>query len=95
MTGTGTCSSALTQFNLSTTGTAGTDLTSNITTAKIYYTGSSSTFATTNLFGSLASPSGSFTVTGTQALANGDNYFWLTYDVPGDANTDNITPLTD
>jgi hypothetical protein len=91
--GTGSCSSTLTQFNLSTTGTAGTDLTSNISTAKIYYTGSSSTFATTNLYGTLTSPSSSFSITGTQALSSGSNYFWLTYDVPGDANTDASTPL--
>lgn len=91
--GSGTCNGTVTQFDLNTLGNAGTDLASNISTAVIYYTGSTTTFATTNQFGTLASPNGSFSITGSQALANGDNYFWLTYDVPGNANTDAGTPL--
>ena len=89
----GDCASDLTEFTFNTVGTAGTDLASNITAAKVYYTGSSGTFATTNLFGTYASPDGVFTITGLQPLNGGNNYFWLTYDVPGDANTDNTTPL--
>lgn len=87
--GTGTCGATVTQFVFNTDGGngTGTNLTSNITNAKIYCTGSSSTFATSGYFGTIASPSGSFTITGSQDLTNTDTYFWLTYDVPGSANT--------
>jgi len=62
-----------------------TDIT-KISNAKIYYTGNSSTFATTNLFGTVASPATTdFDVTGSQALVGGTNYFWLTFDVAADA----------
>ncbi|MBK9984671.1 MAG: hypothetical protein IPP15_20290 [Saprospiraceae bacterium] len=61
----------------------GTSSLTDITNAKIYYTGNSSTFAATGQFGStLAVPTSSFVVTGTVALSQGTNYFWLTYDVP-------------
>jgi hypothetical protein len=64
----------------------GTTNASSITTAKIYYTGKSSTFAATTLVGSYASPTGSFTITGNQALRGpGTNYFWLVYDVAASA----------
>lgn len=88
--GTGSCGVPLTQFTFSTNGNngTGTDTTYNITTAKIYYTGSSSTFSTSTFFGSVSSPSGTFVITGSTTLANGNNFFWLTYDVPGDAYTD-------
>jgi hypothetical protein len=88
--GTGTCGGTVTQFDFSTVGGngTGTDLpATNITNAKVYYTGSSSTFTTTGYFGTVASPNGAFTITGSQDLTNTDNYFWLTYDVPGSANT--------
>ncbi len=67
-------------FSFNTTGStnAGTD----ITNAKLYYTGTSNVFGTTTQFGSTAStPNGNFTVTGTQTLTCGKNYFWLTYDI--------------
>ncbi|HKR04952.1 MAG TPA: GEVED domain-containing protein [Bacteroidia bacterium] len=54
----------------------------DITAAKVWYTGTSSTFATTTQFGSTVSnPSGSNTVSGSQALSAGTNYFWVTYDI--------------
>ena len=62
-----------TSFTFNTTGT--TNL-SNIANAKVYFTGTSAFFSSSNQFGSdVASPNGSFTVNGTQALSNGDNYF--------------------
>jgi hypothetical protein len=70
-----------TQFDLSTTGTT---TVADITNAKIYFTGNSKTFSATTLFGSVASPSGAFTISGTQALSGspGDtNNFWLVYDI--------------
>ena len=65
--------------------TNGTDA-SYISNARLYYTGASSTFATGTQVGStVASPSGAFNFTGTQTLATGTNYFWLTYDISGSA----------
>ncbi|PLX11336.1 MAG: hypothetical protein C0594_03820 [Marinilabiliales bacterium] len=76
----------LTSFALSTAGTPGSDNAPNdINNAKIYYTGTSSTFSTTTLFGTTASPSGSYNVTGTQTLSEGTNYFWLCYDISSSA----------
>ncbi len=80
----------LTQFDLSANGTTDT---SNIKNIKVWYTGNSSTFSTTTQFGStLASlPSSSaFSITGTQGLNNGTNYFWLTYDVTSSAAVGNV-----
>jgi hypothetical protein len=89
---TGSCASDITSFSFNTSGDDGTNLTSNITQAKVYYTASSSSFNTTNLFGTFNAPNGTFTVAGLQTLSDGDNYFWLTYDISGSASTDAITP---
>lgn len=60
----------------------------NVTNAKLWYTSTSSTFATTTQVGpTFVGPSGSFDIVGTQALVTGTNYFWLTYDIPGGANS--------
>ncbi|HOJ05892.1 MAG TPA: BNR-repeat neuraminidase N-terminal domain-containing protein, partial [Bacteroidota bacterium] len=76
-----------TSFALNTTGTTNT---ADITAAKIYYTGNSPVFATTTLVGTTANPSGSFTITGSQALDGpGTNYFWLTYDLSMSASAGN------
>lgn len=62
--------------------TNGTTRVADIAGAKVFYTGTSSTFAATNQFGSTyANPSGSFIIAGSQALAEGTNYFWLVYDI--------------
>ncbi len=59
-------------------------LANDITAARIWYTGTSSTFATTTQFGSdiISFPGGStaIPVTGSQTLAAGTNYFWVAYD---------------
>jgi hypothetical protein len=71
--------------------TTGTTAAADITNAKVFYTGTSSTFATTTQFGSTkAAPSGSYDVTGSQALSEGTNYFWLTYDIPNTATVNNV-----
>ena len=63
----------------------------DISTARVWYTGTSSTFAQTTQFGSdAAAPSGAFTVNGTQVLAEGTNYFWLVYDIPSGAAVNNL-----
>ncbi|MBI5471337.1 MAG: T9SS type A sorting domain-containing protein [Ignavibacteriae bacterium] len=73
----------VTQFDLSTNGSTNA---SDIANAKLYSTGTSSTFATATQFGStVANPSVAFSITSMQSLAEGTNYFWLTYDVSGSA----------
>jgi len=65
---------------------------SDLSGAKVFYTGTSGAFATGTQFGSevtsfgiLGSP---FSITSTQALSTGTNYFWLTYSISSGA-----TPL--
>lgn len=78
----------ISSFKFNTTGTSNT---SDISNAKVYYTGTNPNFNTTTQFGSTVSnPSGSFNVTGSQALQQGTNYFWLTYDVAAAATTGNF-----
>ncbi|MDZ4756536.1 MAG: BNR-repeat neuraminidase N-terminal domain-containing protein, partial [Bacteroidota bacterium] len=79
---------ALTQLNFN---TAGTTSTSDITNAKVWYTASSPTFATTTQFGStLSSPSAAFSITGTQNLTTDSAWFWLTYDIASGASIGNL-----
>lgn len=70
-----------TSFTLNTNGS--TAPLTDITNAKLWYTGNSSTFATGTQFGATdPAPNGAFIITGTQTLSQGTNYFWLTYDIP-------------
>jgi hypothetical protein len=94
----GNCGSFVQGFSFNTSGDQGTDLASNISVAKVYYTGDNAIFdvnhSETVFFGEFNNPNGNFTISGSQELVvDGNNYFWLTYDVPGDANTDDIIPL--
>ncbi len=74
---------ALTQLNLSTLGTTNN---SNLTQAKVFYTGNNGVFSAVNQFGStVSSPNGSFIVTGSQNLLKDTNYFWLTYNISSGA----------
>jgi hypothetical protein len=82
----------LTSFNFNTG--ASTNAVGDITNAKVYYTGLSSTFSTTNLFGSLAAPNGAFTITGSIPLLDGNNHFWLAYDISTTASNGNIIDAT-
>ncbi|NCA77361.1 MAG: hypothetical protein EOM90_13600 [Alphaproteobacteria bacterium] len=62
--------------------TNGTTRVADIAGAKVYYTGTTNVFSTASPFGSIfTSPSGTFTITGSQVLAEGINYFWLAYDI--------------
>jgi len=58
-------------------------------TAKVYYTGTSSTFSTSTLYGSEVPSTFGFSVMGSQNLAQGTNYFWLAYDISGSASSGN------
>jgi hypothetical protein len=70
----------------------GTTSASDLDSARIYYTGTSSTFAATNQFGSdyLNPTTANFNITGTQQLLNGTNYFWLVYDIDSAAVNNNL-----
>ncbi|MCX6257466.1 MAG: GEVED domain-containing protein, partial [Bacteroidia bacterium] len=71
--------------------TNGTTIASDISNARAYYTGTSSTFATTTQFGSaVVNPGGSFSINGTVILSTGINYFWLTYDISPTASTGDL-----
>lgn len=84
-----TNSISVTQLGLNANGTTNiADI--NASTAKIYYTGTSSTFGTGTLFGSTTPTIANFTVTGTQVLSEGTNYFWLAYDITPGASTGNF-----
>jgi len=80
---------SLTSFDLSTNGSSAPN--TDVTNAKLWYTGTSPIFATTTQFGSTyTGPNGPFTISGSQSLSNGTNYFWLTYDIPSSATPNNI-----
>ena len=81
---------SVTQLDFTTSGTPGTSVPTDITNARVYYTGTTSTFtdgaAAGTQFGStIANPNGAMTFTGSQALTGGSsnttNYFWLVYDL--------------
>jgi hypothetical protein len=71
--------------------TTGTTSTADISNAKLWFTDTSSTFATTTQFGTtVASPNGAFTFNDTRNLISGTNYFWLSYDVLAGATLGNL-----
>ena len=79
------------RFGCSTNGSTS-PVTNNISTAKLYYTGTSTTFTTTTLVGSAdILGDGAFTIMPSQVLTGGlsntTNYFWLAYDVKCGATT--------
>lgn len=77
----------ITSFTLNANGT--TDIGDLTGIATIYYTGTSSTFATTTIFGTNTATIADYTITGTQELAEGTNYFWLVYDIDAAATLGN------
>jgi hypothetical protein len=80
---------SVTKFTVSGNGTTAAG---DISNARVWYTGNTSTFAATTQFGTdVASPTlTSFDITGSQALAVGTNYFWLTYDIPLTATSTHV-----
>jgi len=61
--------------------TAGSTAAADLSSAKVFYT-TSTTFSDAVQFGSaISSPSGSMTFNGSRAMSWGDNYFWLAYDI--------------
>ncbi|MCX6166278.1 MAG: hypothetical protein NTU73_15695 [Ignavibacteriae bacterium] len=73
-------SNSYNQFTVNANGT--TDINEiNLTPARIYYTGTSTTFSASTLFGSATPTLIDFPISGNQKLSPGTNYFWLAYDV--------------
>ena len=88
VTGSAACGQ-VTQLNLATTGS--TNPAGDLAAARVFYTGTSTTFATTTQFGTdISAPSGSITFNGNQTLAAGTNYFWLVYDITCSAVNANV-----
>lgn len=90
----GTCGSlSITNFRFNTDGGSGTGTTnpSDISLARLYYTGTSTTFSTTTIFGTVNNPSGVFDVSGTRNItAAGTYYFWLVYNINSGATNGNL-----
>lgn len=93
-----TCLS-VTNFSFSTFGTA---TVSNISSAKVFYTGSSAIYAPVNQFGAtVATPSGVFSVSGSRNLldvggscsGNDTVNFWLAYDISSTATNSVVNGL--
>lgn len=79
---------SVTQMVFNTTGTTDVD---DITLARLYYTGSATAFSDEVQMGeAVVNPSGEFTFTLNQELADGINNFWLTYDISMDAVNLNV-----
>ncbi len=79
---------SVTSFTLNSNGTTNT---SDVTNAKLFYTGSSTVFSTDNQFGStVADVSTPFVIDGNQVLNPGNNYFWLTYSISATAAEFNV-----
>ncbi len=79
----------ITQFTVNANGTTAIG-NINATPSKTYYTGTSTTFSTSTLFGSTTPTIANYNVTGSQAAQNGTNYFWLAYDVGASATCGNF-----
>jgi len=77
----------VTQFQINMNGS--TNGTVDVANIDVYSTGSSSTFATTTLFGSTAPAAGTININGTKTLQAGTNYFWVVYDIAGGATINN------
>ena len=71
--------------------TNGTTNPADITGAKLYYTGTNSTFTTGTKVGeTILSPDGTFSINPAQELLEGTNYFWLAFDIAENATDKNV-----
>jgi len=75
---------ALTQFQINMNGSTipGTN-TNDVTQIHVYYTGTSSTFSAVGAFDGAGTTvaGGTITISGSQTLTTGTNYFWIAYDM--------------
>lgn len=72
----------------------GTTNLADVTGIKVYYTGSSSLLNTNNLFATVTPALGALVANGSQTLVEGDNYFFIAYDVAADATEGNLLDAT-
>ncbi len=68
----------------------GTTLVTDVANIDLYYTGTSSTFSTGNLFDNAPSAGGTINFNGAQLLSGGINYFWAVYDLNALASPGNV-----
>lgn len=69
----------------------GTTNISDVSDIHIYYTGTTPVYTPIQEFGGGVTPaSGTISVTGSQLLATGKNYFWIAYDIVSTATTGNV-----
>lgn len=82
---------SLTQFQLA-AGSSTSGTLADVSRIHIYYTGTSSTYSTSNEFvaGGTIVSGGTHTINGSQTLATGTNYFWVAYDINTAATTNNL-----
>lgn len=79
----GSCSPInLTQLKINMNGSTSIADVSNI---DVYYTGTSSGYASNEIFGNISPASGVLTITGSKTLLPGTNYFWIVYDLASSA----------
>ncbi|MCU0441355.1 MAG: GEVED domain-containing protein [Bacteroidia bacterium] len=89
ITNSGCGNAVLTELRLSTSGS--TSPATDILNAKLYSTGSSATFNTSDLRATVAAPSGQFVFGVTDTIqSSGTTYYWLTYDIAGGATIGNL-----
>jgi len=75
-------------FDFNTSGT--TDL-ADIAKARLFFTGTSPVFSTVYQVGqTIVNPGSTFSITLSEELQEGTNYFWLTYDIADDATEGNV-----
>ena len=71
------------KFDFNTSGTI--DL-ADIAKARLFFTGTSPVFSTVYQVGqTIVNPGSTFSITLSEELQEGTNYFWLTYDIADDA----------
>jgi len=77
----------ITDFLMNTNGS--TNDCNDVLLKKIYSTGTNSAFNTSNLVGS-SDLTGNYTITGSLALIEGTNYFWVACDIPSTSTLSNV-----
>ena len=85
----GSAPMTITQFTVNAAGTTAiTDI--NAAPSKIWFTGNSSYYGPGIQFGTAVPTIANYTISGSQVLSPGDNYFWLVYDVIQTAQTAHV-----
>jgi len=70
-----------------------TDPTNDVSNIEIFSTGLNSSFSTSNLFCSASAATGNITISGSETLLTGTNYFWISYDISAGATAGNFVDV--